>query len=171
MTVDDGSCLLTSGLGSRLLPVVGGDLAIDVTIRGLTGALLARRLGLATPQRTATGSLAIEQTDDGERWTRTFGGRTWISMLTPGADDTVDERAGVVRLRFEVRLDADWNTRMTLRSTRVGPISLPPWRGLDISACISPDSSTLVTITVPGGSCTYSARFIDGADSTEEAAR
>ena len=171
MIDDVDTCSLAHGLGSRLLPVLGGELTIEVSSRGWTGSLLARRLGLATPPNSTTsGSLRIEPAEAGERWIREFGAHTWMSTLTPGDRDTVVERAGCSTLRFGVSLDSQWNTHMMLRSMSIGGIRVPIRRWFGIEACIAPNATTRVTIRVPGGSCSYIARFVGAERPTREVA-
>ena len=151
---------IADGVGSRLLPVLSGELTVTAVARGWTGRLLAHRLGLLTTLNTSVpGSLRISCGPDGERWTREFGGHHWHSVLTADGGDEILERAGFIALRFAVELDSHWNTHMSLRSVAVGPVRIPIHRWFHIHGTISPDTTTRVEMRVPGGSCTYVATF------------
>lgn len=150
--------------GSRLLPVLSAELALATEANGWFGRLLARRLGLPSADvGKAVGSLQIDIepatvfASQCERWTRTFGDRTWASTLAPGPHDTVVEHTGLLTLEFAVHLDDRWNTHMTLRRICLASAPTPIARWLDIAAVIEPDGTTVVTVSALGGHCSYRA--------------
>lgn len=140
-----------------MLPVLGGSAVVTASAAGVAGHVAARLLGLR-PGRPVIGSLTIDHVD-GERWTREFGGRSWVSTLTPEEGDAFIERCGPLRLCFDVRLDAAWDTRLLLRSVHLGRLRLRVGRHIAATGRIAADGTTDIALRVPGGRCGYHVEF------------
>ncbi|HEV2673943.1 MAG TPA: DUF4166 domain-containing protein [Aliidongia sp.] len=91
----------------------------------LVGRILARLLGFPPAGRDVAATVVIERQEGGERWTRVFEGRRFVSHLSPACSvGVIRERFGPLTFDCTVLIEGE-ALSMTADQWRFGPLRLP----------------------------------------------
>ena len=91
---------------------------------GLLARLAAAPFGFPPAAPDMPVRVLIEASEDGEVWTRSFGGHSFRSRMAPAPGGGLEERFGPFSFRLHVAADAA-GLRMHVAAWRIGPVPLP----------------------------------------------